>query len=210
MDGLWPATAAAARGLALPATFFSKNNATRTTAAAACCRFDTTPAAPGCDPTQSTCEEWLPGTYNASILICEGECGDTKHAHAKLYDSANISFTITNGPAPPTPPSPGPPSPPAPPGPPGKHYEDPNAGPCSAGEDAVQITGVKGSFCSPSCSTSSPCPTDVPDGATAKPTCALSKGGSPSPSACALICKPSGPTTQCPAKASCKKIQTVG
>ena len=169
-------------------------------------QVDTTPAAPGCDPTQNTCEMWLPGTYNASILICEGECGDTKHPHAKLYDSANASFVITNGPAPPSPPSP--------PGPPGSHYEDPNAGPCSTGEEAVQITGIKGSFCSPSCSPSSPCPTDVPDGATAKPTCALTKSGSSTPSACALICNPAENTLVgnpvCPTKASCKKIQTTG
>ena len=37
------------------------------------------------------------------------------------------------------------------PKPKGKHYEDPNNGPCSKGEEAVQITGVKGSFCSPKC-----------------------------------------------------------
>ena len=31
------------------------------------------------------------------------------------------------------------------------HYEDPSAGPCQSGEEAVQIQGVKGGFCSPQC-----------------------------------------------------------
>jgi hypothetical protein len=168
-----------------------------------------TPAAPGCDPTQSTCEEWLPGVYPVNLKVCEGECGDTKHPHAKLYDSKNTSFTITSGPGPrpgPTPPGPAPP----PPSPGSPEYEDPNAGPCSTGEMAVQITGLQGSFCSPSCSASSPCPTNVPNGATAKPTCALNKPGGSSPTQCALICNPAEAANQCPDKASCKKIQTVG
>ena len=41
------------------------------------------------------------------------------------------------------------------------HYEDPNAGPCQSGETAVQITGIAGAFCSPTC-TGSTCPSDVP------------------------------------------------
>jgi hypothetical protein len=117
-------------------------------------------------------------------------------------------------PGPPTPPSPPPPppSPPSPgPAPPaGGHYGDPNAGPCLADEKSVEITGLQGSFCSPACSQTSPCPTDVPNGALAKPTCALETAGSPTPTQCALICKPGDLVNQCPDKASCKAIQSVG
>jgi hypothetical protein len=46
----------------------------------------------------------------------------------------------------------------------GPHYEKP---PCSnSDEKAVQIMGIDGMFCSPSC-VDGPCPTDVPDGVTA-------------------------------------------
>jgi hypothetical protein len=46
----------------------------------------------------------------------------------------------------------------------GPHYEKP---PCSNGDEkAVQIMGIDGMFCSPSC-VDGPCPTDVPDGVTA-------------------------------------------
>lgn len=73
----------------------------------------------------------------------------------------------------------------------------------------MSITGLKGSFCSPHCSTSSPCPTDVPDQVTAKPTCALETQGSSNPTQCALICDPSA-SNSCGAKASCKPIQNTG
>jgi len=164
----------------------------------------TTPASPSCDPTQGTCEMWLPGVYTASIMICAGECGDTKHAHAKMYDAKNTTFTITNGPAPPSPPGPAPP-----PGPASDDYEDPGAsGTCHTGETALQITGVTGSFCSPSCSASSPCP-GAPAGAAAQGQCVLDKPPSKTPSNCALICKP-GAAGQCPAKATCQSIQGTG
>lgn len=167
----------------------------------------TAPAAPGCDPTKSTCEMWLPGVYTASIEICAGECGDTKHKHAKLYDAKNTTFTITNGPAPPSPP--GPPGPAPPPGPASDDYEDPGAsGSCHTGESPISITGVTGSFCSPSCSASSPCP-GAPTGASAQPQCVLEKPPSKTPSNCALICKP-GAAGQCPAKATCQSIQGTG
>eukprot|EP00041_Stephanoeca_diplocostata_P026566 m.718450 g.718450 ORF g.718450 m.718450 type:complete len:541 (-) comp22995_c0_seq2:7327-8949(-) len=125
----------------------------------------------------------------------------------------------TSGVAPPPPPPgppPPPPGPPPPPPPPGAgHYGDPNAGSCLAGETAVQITGLGGSFCSPACSATTPCPTDVPDGATAKPECVLEKSGAPTPTQCALICTPEdnlrdGSNAACPTKATCKKIQTTG
>ena len=42
------------------------------------------------------------------------------------------------------------------------HYEDPNAGPCQEGEQAVQITGIQGGFCSPKCGAFRTCTKDVP------------------------------------------------
>ena len=83
------------------------------------------------------------------------------------------------------------------------HYEDPSAGPCQAGEEAVRIQGVQGGFCSPSCA-SGPCPTDTPAGTNASPECALETQGASKPSRCALICESS---SKCPAKASCKMVQ---
>ena len=49
--------------------------------------------------------------------------------------------------------------------------------------------GVPGAVCAPSC-TSAPCPTDVPDGVLAFPTCAL-QNPSNGDKYCALICSPS-------------------
>jgi hypothetical protein len=95
------------------------------------------------------------------------------------------------------------------------HYEDPNAGACQTGEEAVRIQGVQGSFCSPKCAfLTHKCPTDVPQGVTAKPTCALQGMGA---KYCALICSPStderslrAGDAQCGASASCKAIQGTG
>merc|ERR1711988_898989 len=54
------------------------------------------------------------------------------------------------------------------------HYEDPNTtGRCQEGELDVEIQGIQGKMCAPKCSASGACPTDVPAGVTAKPTCAL-------------------------------------
>eukprot|EP00054_Salpingoeca_dolichothecata_P031384 m.263347 g.263347 ORF g.263347 m.263347 type:complete len:503 (+) comp26885_c0_seq1:88-1596(+) len=101
------------------------------------------------------------------------------------------------------------PPPPPPPPPPGQyHYEDPNAGPCQTGEEAVQITGISGKFCSPGCSSSAPCPTDLPPNTTATPKCVLEAPGHDTPTNCALICTPGG--TGCPEKASCKAISGTG
>ena len=112
----------------------------------------------------------------------------------------------------------GPPGPPPPPPAPGHgHYGDPSAGPCQPDEKKVQIQGMKGDFCSPDCSPSSPCPADVPAGTTAKGQCMLQTPGSSSPSNCALVCKSNNvfaartelSDLNCPAKASCKPIQTT-
>jgi C1A family cysteine protease len=135
----------------------------------------------------------------------EGECGI----------AAQPSYPVAGkGPAPgpgPSPSPPPPPSPPTPPGPGGKtHYEDPNSGPCQADEQAVQITGIQGSFCSPKCGFLRSCTHDVPAGTTAKPTCALETAGSSKPTQCALICDPSALADGCPTDASCKSISGTG
>ncbi|CAF1521261.1 unnamed protein product [Rotaria magnacalcarata] len=49
---------------------------------------------PECDPTQQPCEEWLPGIYNVTVQICNGECG-SKHPHSATYDSAKGAFSLT-------------------------------------------------------------------------------------------------------------------
>ena len=82
------------------------------------------------------------------------------------------------------------------------HYEAP---PCGSDEQSVQIQGVSGDFCSPQCATpGGSCPTDVPAGTTATPTCALVVGGGSAPTYCALICQ-DGNT--CPDGATCQNVQ---
>jgi len=49
---------------------------------------------PQCDPTQQPCEEWLPGTYNVTVEVCNGECG-SKHPHSAIYDTAKGAFVLT-------------------------------------------------------------------------------------------------------------------
>jgi hypothetical protein len=70
------------------------------------------------------------------------------------------------------------------------HYEKP---PCqNDDEKAVQIMGIDGMFCSPSCSDNTSCPSDTPDGVTAIPSCALQ-----SPTGdkyCAILCQPTTTT----------------
>jgi hypothetical protein len=131
-----------------------------------------------------------------------GECGI----------AAQPSYPVAGkGPAPgPTPPGPAPPPPsPSPPAPAGGPYEDPNSGPCATGEEAVQITGVQGSFCSPKCGLFKKCPA-YPGTIAAKPECVLETAGSQKPTQCALICSPSSLAGDCPAKASCKSISGTG
>ena len=117
----------------------------------------------------------------------------------------------SSGPSPPSPPSPSPPSPspPSPPSPGGNYdYEDPNNGGCHSDEQAIQVEGLPGSFCSPSCSVTQPCPTNVPPGTTAQPECVLEAQGSSSPTNCALICNPG--QGGCPQGAQCQAIQGTG
>jgi hypothetical protein len=83
------------------------------------------------------------------------------------------------------------------------HYGDPKTG-CESDEQAVQVQGIKGDFCSPPCSSSDTCPSDVPSGDTAKPQCALktTTGGK----YCALICSQD---SDC-GTGSCQKIMGTG
>ena len=75
---------------------------------------------------------------------------------------------------------------------------------------------VKGPVCSPTCSTSSPCP-PVPAGVTSQGQCILEDSGSTTPNRCVIVCKSNdaeaGMTLLdagvCPDKASCKPIQTT-
>merc|ERR1712217_168287 len=91
------------------------------------------------------------------------------------------------------------------------HYGDPKDG-CESDEQSVRVQGVPGDFCSPSCTSSGSCPTDVPSGDSAKPQCALK-----SPTGkqyCALICTPSvlrsdGANGEC-GTGTCQSIQGIG
>lgn len=142
-------------------------------------------------------------------VSCGFEGQSACEAKGCCYDDTAGPLHKCFHPAGPTPPGPTPPSG-------SHHYEDPNAGPCQSGEQAVQITGLQGSFCSPSCSATTRCTTDVPPGTTATPQCVLETSGSSQPTQCALICQPSDwknlavGAGGCPDKASCKSIQGTG
>ena len=68
------------------------------------------------------------------------------------------------------------------------HYEDPFKTQCQSGEVNITITGIPGSICTPRCDEQGQCPTDLCQGVTATPTCALQdqQGNK----YCALICNP--------------------
>jgi len=85
------------------------------------------------------------------------------------------------------------------------HYEDPKNG-CGSDEQAIQVQGVSGDFCSPPCN-GTVCPTDPPSPSDAKPQCALH--ASTGAKYCALVCKP-GSNDACPKGASCQSIQGTG
>ncbi len=91
----------------------------------------------------------------------------------------------------------------------GPHFEDPKPSGCQSDELSVQIEGIAGDYCSPYCSSSQPCPTDLPDGTTATPECVVETQGSSTPTNCALICDPSQ-SNQCPQNATCKPISGIG
>ena len=52
------------------------------------------------------------------------------------------------------------------------HYGPPPTG-CEKDEKAFQIQGIPGGICAAKCTDFLPCPTDLPDGVTAVPQCAL-------------------------------------
>merc|ERR1712151_986570 len=79
------------------------------------------------------------------------------------------------------------------------HYGDPKKG-CRKDEVAVSLPGVAGSFCSRVCWHGS-CPTDVPSGVTAKPTCIKAKAEGLWRWRCALGCS----RGQCGQAAHCRK-----
>ena len=93
-----------------------------------------------------------------------------------------------------------------------KPYGDPARRACLATEMKVQIQGVPGDFCSPSCSVASPCPKDPYRGATARGMCVLQTPGSDKPNRCALVCNPrdDAPNGGCPKGASCRPVAQVG
>merc|ERR1711939_838288 len=135
-----------------------------------------------------------------------GDSGYIKIARGKNMCGIAMQPTYPTGVKAAAPSPPSPPSPPTPaPSPSATHYEDPKDG-CQSDEVRLQIQGVSGSICAPTCGSSSACPNDVPDDVTVKPTCAL-KATSGS-QYCALLCFPGLDLGQCGKNASCKKVQT--
>jgi hypothetical protein len=98
-----------------------------------------------------------------------------EHGYATALTGAQIcnllEFGGNNPPAPSPTPTPG-----------GSHYEKP---PCQDDEAQASVTDTGGAVCAPACQ-GTVCPSDVPDGVTAQPTCALSdQSGN---KYCALLC----------------------
>jgi len=132
------------------------------------------------------------------ITSKQGQCGI---AHQPSYPT----MSGPPPPAPPTPPTPPTPPPtPSPPAPAGSLYEAP---PCQSSEQAVQVQGLSGNFCSPKC-TSGSCPA-APTGSAAEAQCILIMSGSSTPTNCALVCDPST-NGACPSGATCQPIQGTG
>ncbi|CAF3239149.1 unnamed protein product, partial [Rotaria sp. Silwood2] len=48
---------------------------------------------PTCDPGTEECEQWYPGVYNVTVMVCNGECG-SHHPHSQIYDMVKGSFRI--------------------------------------------------------------------------------------------------------------------
>merc|ERR1711998_224665 len=98
-----------------------------------------------------------------------------EHGYATSITAAQVcnllEFGGNNPPAPSPTPTPG-----------SHHYEKP---PCQDDEAMASVTGTGGAVCAPACQ-GTDCPTDLPDGVTAQPTCALSdQSGN---KYCALLC----------------------
>eukprot|EP00924_Labyrinthula_sp_SR-Ha-C_P013121 snap_masked-scaffold_12-processed-gene-10.23-mRNA-1 protein AED:0.30 eAED:0.44 QI:0/0/0/0.5/1/1/2/0/132 len=86
------------------------------------------------------------------------------------------------------------------------HYSDPHTG-CEKDEVVIKIQGIKGEICAPEC-TNFVCPTDEPDGVTAKPMCAL-QDASTRKKYCTLLCTGKDPN-ECGPSASCKSLGMLG
>merc|ERR1712014_138532 len=122
-----------------------------------------------------------------------GECG---------LLSGPPSFPVVSGKGPsPGPSPPSPPSPPSLPSPSSPHYEKP---PCRSDEVDVKVQGLTGATCTPKCSGST-CPSDVPEGTTARPQCVL-QDSSTGDKYCALTCLFGG----CPSGAKCEHVGLTG
>jgi len=98
-------------------------------------------------------------------------------------------------------PSPGP-APSPPPAPASPHYEKP---PCRDDEVESTLVGLGGELCTPECTHTS-CPTDMPEGSTATPSCILQDAQS-GKHYCVLRCDL---TSQCPEGANCLKSGFLG
>ena len=70
-----------------------------------------------------------------------------------------------------------------------EHYGSPTTG-CDDDEMAFQISGIPGGVCARKCTDFLPCPTDVPDGVSATPMCAL-QDPSTGDQYCILVCSSS-------------------
>lgn len=121
--------------------------------------------------------------------------GDRDYATLKAFVESHAG--PSPGPSPPSPPSPSPPSSQA-------HYEHP---PCQSDETELQVQGISGVMCSPSC-TNSACPSDMPVGVSAQPQCVLQDQSS-GQRYCALECSSDGDCDQA-GGASCKSISNIG
>merc|ERR1712110_456522 len=89
------------------------------------------------------------------------------------------------------------------------HYGNPTGG-CMDDETEAKIQGLKGDACIPKCTGGvfkKTCPTDVPEGTTAQPSCVLkdTKGDH----FCILVCSGTA-TGDCPTGATCETIQGEG
>jgi hypothetical protein len=109
-------------------------------------------------------------------MMTSMDCLSKEHCFATSITALQtcdlLEFGGKNPPAPAPTPTPGAP-----------HYEKP---PCQDGEAKAQVTGTDGALCAPPCDATGSCPTDVPDGVTASPTCALKdQSGN---QYCALLC----------------------
>merc|ERR1712232_1085449 len=124
------------------------------------------------------------------IRLLRGKGGDGDAGECGIL-SGPPSYPVVSG-------KPGPA--PAPPSPSTTHYEKP---PCQSDEMAVQIQGADGELCAPRCDTTA-CPTDVPPGTTAKPSCVLQDSSTGS-KYCALTCFLGG----CPSGAKCSGIKGI-